>query len=233
MIREEFKQWCHNKRLLHYESRKFGKAIQEFQEHAEILLRCDQVRVFLPNLRDKKHKSFLKRHDGYGTGIEMNPKLCMFILNTLKGKRPEIVNDKAIIADLNLKKLFEQRVTSILIVPFTSNNQPGSASVNSTAFAVKFGDDNFEPNDRELLHKLGNLYGGLREHQSNDPNELKLRRRKIFKWMSNQVNRRKRDKRQSVVALKSTFSGMRNTNNGKKSDSVNITGAKTSTIIPI
>ena len=220
MVREEFKQWCQNKRISRYERRNFGHTIKNFQEHAEILLRCDKVEIFMPNLRDNKNKSLLRRIDGYGTGVEVNPKLCKFVLNILKEKRPEIVGDKPTIADLGLKKLFEQQVSSILIVPFVSKNQLGTGSIGNVAFAVKFGDNKFNASDREMLHKLGNLYGGLRENQSKDESEMKLRRRKIFKWMATQINRKKRDRRQSAVAVRSSLSSMKNTSSNKKSLSV-------------
>eukprot|EP00942_MAST-04A_sp_MAST-4A-sp1_P014466 g14466.t1 len=220
MVREEFKQWCQNKRISRYERRNFGHTIKNFQEHAEILLRCDKVEIFMPNLRDNKNKSLLRRIDGYGTGVEVNPKLCKFVLNILKEKRPEIVGDKPTIADLGLKKLFEQQVSSILIVPFVSKNQLGTGSIGNVAIAVKFGDNKFNASDREMLHKLGNLYGGLRENQSKDESEMKLRRRKIFKWMATQINRKKRDRRQSAVAVRSSLSSMKNTSSNKKSLSV-------------
>ena len=49
---------------------------------------------------------------------------------------------------------------------------------------------------------------------------MKLRRRKIFKWMATQINRKKRDRRQSAVAVRSSLSSMKNTSSNKKSLSV-------------
>ena len=45
-----------NKRRLRYEARTFGRTIQEFRDHAQILLRCDDIVVLMPNKREKKGK---------------------------------------------------------------------------------------------------------------------------------------------------------------------------------
>ena len=200
MLREDFRQWCGNKRRLRYEARIFGRTIQEFRDNAQILLRCDDIVVLMPNKREKKGKSVLVKMEDFSTGINFNSKLSNFVSNILLEKRPEIINDSATISDLNLKKLFNESVSSILAVPFANKIQHGTES-GCVAFAVKFEEGKFESGDRELLSKLGNHYGGLSDYDRINANALKARRRKIFKWMSVQLNRKKRDKRQSVVAL--------------------------------
>ena len=72
MLHEDFRQWCSNKRRLRYEARTFGRTIQEFRDHAQILLRCDDIVVLMPNKREKKGKSVLVKMEDFSTGINFN-----------------------------------------------------------------------------------------------------------------------------------------------------------------
>ena len=198
MLREDFRQWCGNKRRLRYEARIFGRTIQEFRDHAQILLRCDDIVVLMPNKREKKGKSVLVKMEDFSTGINFNSKLSNFVSNILLEKRPEIINDSATVSDLNLKKLFNESVSSILAVPFANKIQHSTES-GCVAFAVKFEEGKFESGDRELLSKLGNHYGGLSDYDRINANALKARRRKIFKWMSVQLNRKKETRGKALL----------------------------------
>ena len=82
-----------------------GELSKSFRDNAQILLRCDDIVVLMPNKREKKGKSVLVKMEDFSTGINFNSKLSNFVSNILLEKRPEIINDKATISDLNLKKI--------------------------------------------------------------------------------------------------------------------------------
>ena len=117
--------------------------------------------------------------EDFSTGINFNSKLSVFVSNILLEKRPEIINDKATVADLNLKKIFNESVSSILAVPFANKIQHSTGS-GCVAFAVKFEEGKFESGDRELLSKLGNHYGGLSDYDRVNANTLKKAPSKNF-----------------------------------------------------
>jgi hypothetical protein len=197
ILRNEFHKWSTSQRRRFYENRIYFQTVEAFKYDAQILLKCDEIELVLPNHSDHKRSSILLRSPGEGTVIARNKKIAELVNTVLKGGTSVIENDAGVIKELKVGKVLRGTISSVLFVPYTEANLQLGDPYELVAVAVRNDGSEFDSVHKEVLQKLGNQYGKFLNSLSGSMKDSCNRRKKVRLWVTGQFNRLKAAKKES------------------------------------